>query len=117
MVDDDGDVWTVVNRGTSRLRASHGRRREVSGPRYISEHSFGECEYHESEIAPAMCVVERNPMDYCLVEKSVRFDPDDFIGKRSVLGPAKGASLPTLHRRITAVAWQQELPLGRRHLI
>ena len=79
-MDDGGDVWTVVERGRSRYRANRIERHEVSGPRYFSERPFVNTECHESEFDPAMCVVEDQPMNDDMTEKTVRFDPDDFIG-------------------------------------
>ena len=87
MVDDGGDVWTVVDRGRSKHRVNHVARREVSGPRYFSEQSFVDAECHEPEVDPAMCVVEHQPMNDAMTGKTVRFDPDDFIGK--AVCPAK----------------------------
>ena len=89
MVDGEGDVWTVVDRGRSRYRVSHVARREVSGPRYFSEQSFVNTECHESEVDPAMCVVEHQPMNDDMTEKTVRFDLDDFIG-RECAQPSRG---------------------------
>ena len=86
-MDDGGDVWTVVDRGRSKHRVNHVARREVSGPRYFSEQSFVGAECHEPEVDPAMCVVEHQPMNDAMTGKTVRFDPDDFIGK--AVCPAK----------------------------
>ena len=105
MVDDAGDVWTVVDRGGSRTRVSHGTRRELSGPRYFSKYSFGESEDHEPEIALAMCVVEPDPMSNDVMDKTVRFDPDDFIGKECTR-PSQGGKPaeigPAYYRRCVA---------------
>ena len=118
MVDDEGDVWTVVDRGRSSNRVHRDVRRRVSGPRYVSECSFGGAEYHEPEIADAMCLIERQPANDDMMEKTVRFDLDDFIGKECARPGQGGKPVeigPAYFRRCVAarvVARQKALDLA-----